>query len=68
VLHEIVEGIVSLYEPAAVIRNNTLLNGVTPDITLVSDPNILQLIIRNLADNANKYMVKGSNKDRSHTR
>ena len=60
VLHEIVEGIVSLYEPAAAIRNNTLLNAVPPDITLVSDPNILQLIIRNLADNANKYMVKGT--------
>jgi signal transduction histidine kinase len=59
VLHEIVEGIVSLYEPAAAIRNNTLLNQVPSTITMVSDANILQLIIRNLADNANKYMVKG---------
>jgi K+-sensing histidine kinase KdpD len=32
---------------------------VPPDITLVSDPNILKLIIRNLADNANKYTLNG---------
>lgn len=59
ILHEIVEAIVSLYQPAAAIRNNRLLNLVSTDITMVSDPNILQLIIRNLADNANKYMTKG---------
>ncbi|THU30787.1 hypothetical protein FAM09_29750 [Niastella caeni] len=59
VLREIVEGIVSLYQPAAAIRNNEVLNLVPADITLVSDTNILSLIIRNLADNANKYMFKG---------
>jgi signal transduction histidine kinase len=59
VLREIVGGILSLYEPAADTRNNTMLNLVPPAITLVSDPNILKLIIRNLADNANKYTVNG---------
>jgi anti-sigma regulatory factor (Ser/Thr protein kinase) len=59
VLREIVDGIVSLYEPAAAIRNNKLINLVPPDITLNSDLNILKLIIRNLADNANKYTLHG---------
>jgi signal transduction histidine kinase len=59
VLREIAGGIVSLYEPGADMRNNTILNLVPPAITLVSDPNILKLIIRNLTDNANKYTVNG---------
>jgi signal transduction histidine kinase len=58
-LRETVAGIVSLYEPAATIRNNSLLNLVPPELTLISDLNILKLIIRNLADNANKYTVGG---------
>jgi signal transduction histidine kinase len=58
-IREIVDGIVSLYEPAAALRNNRLLNLVPADITLISDVNILKLIIRNLADNANKYTVNG---------
>jgi K+-sensing histidine kinase KdpD len=58
-LWETVAGIVSLYEPAAAIRNNKLVNGVPPELTLISDLNILKLIIRNLADNANKYTVGG---------
>ena len=59
VLREIVGSIVSLYEPAAAIRNNKVLNLISPDITLVTDVNILKLIIRNLTDNANKYTVQG---------
>lgn len=59
VLREIAGGIVSLYEPGADMRNNTILNLIPPAITLVSDPNILKLIIRNLTDNANKYTVNG---------
>ncbi len=59
VLHEIVGEIVSLYEPAANINNNTVLNLVPAGITLVSDTHILKLLIRNLTDNANKYTVNG---------
>ncbi|HEX6429436.1 MAG TPA: two-component regulator propeller domain-containing protein [Niastella sp.] len=59
ILREIVEEIISLYEPAADMHNNTVLNLVPPDIRLVSDSNILKLIIRNLADNANKYTKNG---------
>lgn len=58
-LRDTVAGIVSLYEPAATIRNNSLHNLVPPDLILNSDLNILKLIIRNLADNANKYTVNG---------
>lgn len=59
VLREIVGGIVSLYEPAADIRNNRVLNLVPRTIVLNSDTNILKLIIRNLIDNANKYTRNG---------
>jgi signal transduction histidine kinase len=59
VVRDIVGGIVSLYEAAAAIRNNRVLNLVPPDIALVTDANILKLIIRNLVDNANKYTVQG---------
>lgn len=58
-LREIVGGIISLYKPAVDMRNNTILNLVPPGSTLVSDPNILKLIIRNLTDNANKYTSNG---------
>ena len=59
VLCRIVEEIVSLYEPATNISNNTVLNLVPASVTLVSDPHILKLIIRNLVDNANKYTING---------
>lgn len=59
VLREIAGSIVSLYEPGADMRNNVMLNLIPPDITLVSDPNILKVIIRNLTDNANKYTLNG---------
>ena len=59
VLREIIEDIVSLYTPGADLRNNTVLNLVPDAITLMSDTHILKLIIRNLADNANKYTKNG---------
>jgi signal transduction histidine kinase len=59
VLREIIEEIVSLYTPGADIRNNIVLNLVPATITLVSDAHILKLLIRNLADNANKYTMNG---------
>lgn len=58
-LREVVAGIVSLYEPAAAVNNNRLLNLVPDDTILITDANILKLIIRNLADNANKYTENG---------
>ena len=58
-LAQIVGEIVALYEPGADIQNNVVLNLVPPTITLVSDPHILKLLIRNLTDNANKYTRSG---------
>jgi len=58
-LRSIVAEIVSLYEPGADLHNNIVLNLVPEDITLVSDINILKLLIRNLTDNANKYTEDG---------
>jgi signal transduction histidine kinase len=60
VLREVVDEIVSLYEPGADMCNNTVRNLVPSGITLVSDTNILKLIIRNLTDNANKYTIDGT--------
>lgn len=59
VLREIAGEIVSLYEPGADIRNNIVLNLISPTIIMDSDPHILKLLIRNLTDNANKYTVNG---------
>jgi len=59
VLHEIVGEIVSLYAPGANMHRNTVLNLVPPSVELISDANILKLLIRNLTDNANKYTVDG---------
>ena len=59
VLRDIIEDIVALYTPGADIRNNIVLNLVPASITLVSDAHILKLLIRNLADNANKYTMNG---------
>lgn len=58
-LREIVGEIVSLYEPGADMHRNRVLNLIHPSITLISDTNILKLLIRNLTDNANKYTVNG---------
>ncbi|MBN9380223.1 MAG: hypothetical protein J0H74_05630 [Chitinophagaceae bacterium] len=58
-LREIVGEIVSLYEPGADMRHNTVLNLVPPSVALISDTNILKLLIRNLTDNANKYTIDG---------
>ena len=58
-LREIIEDIISLYEPGADLHNNIVLNLVPSTTTLVSDTNIVKLIIRNLVDNANKYTANG---------
>jgi len=58
-LKEVVGEIVSLYEPGADLRNNTVLNLVPETIDLVTDPHILKLLIRNLIDNSNKYTYSG---------
>jgi signal transduction histidine kinase len=59
VIRDIVSEIVSLYEPGADINNNIVLNLVPEAVTLVSDPHILKLLIRNLTDNAIKYTSNG---------
>ena len=59
IIRNIVSEIVSLYEPGADIHNNIVLNLVPETITLVSDPHILKLLIRNLTDNATKYTSNG---------
>jgi K+-sensing histidine kinase KdpD len=58
-LREIAGEIVSLYEPGADMHQNKVLNLIPPSIVLISDTNILKLLIRNLTDNANKYTVNG---------
>jgi signal transduction histidine kinase len=59
ILRQVVDEIVSLYETGADIRDNTVVNLVPETISLVTDPHILKLVIRNLTDNANKYTTNG---------
>ncbi|WP_165761255.1 ligand-binding sensor domain-containing protein [Niastella koreensis] len=59
VLREIVSEIISLCEVGAHIQKNTFNNLVPSSITLNTDASLLNLVLRNLADNANKYTCGG---------
>ena len=59
VLREIVSEIISLCEVGAHIQKNTFNNLIPEHITLNTDASLLNLVLRNLADNANKYTFEG---------
>jgi len=59
VLRDMVSDIISLCEMGAQIQKNTFCNLVPPAITLHTDATLLSLVLRNLADNANKYTHEG---------
>jgi signal transduction histidine kinase len=59
VLRDIVSEIISLCEVGAHIQKNTFSNLVPEHIILDTDGNLLSLVLRNLADNANKYTSGG---------
>jgi signal transduction histidine kinase len=59
VLREITNDIITLYEAGANIHKNTFINLVPEHMTLNTDANMLKLIMRNLADNANKFTHEG---------
>jgi K+-sensing histidine kinase KdpD len=58
-LRDIVSEIISLCEVGATIQKNTFSNLVPEHIILYTDAHLLSLVLRNLADNANKYTVGG---------
>ncbi|NII28088.1 hypothetical protein HB364_23595 [Pseudoflavitalea sp. X16] len=58
-LRNIVAEIISFYEMGAHVQKNTFSNLVPEDVTLYTDASLLSLVLRNLADNANKYTSKG---------
>jgi K+-sensing histidine kinase KdpD len=60
VLQEIVSDTISLMEMGAQIQKNTFSNLVPSTITLHTDATLLSLVLRNLADNANKYTYEGT--------
>jgi K+-sensing histidine kinase KdpD len=60
VLRYLVSEIISLCEVGAQIQKNTFSNLVPEDVTLHTDANLLSLVLRNLADNANKYTYEGT--------
>jgi signal transduction histidine kinase len=59
VLRDIVSEIISLCEVGAHIQKNTFSNLVPEHIILDTDGSLLSLVLRNLADNANKYTSGG---------
>ena len=59
VLRDLVGEIISFCEMGARIQKNTFSNQVPADITLHTDVSLLSLVLRNLADNANKYTSEG---------
>ncbi|HEX6427116.1 MAG TPA: HAMP domain-containing sensor histidine kinase, partial [Niastella sp.] len=59
VLRSIVSEIISLCEVGAHIQKNTFSNLVPEHVILDTDANLLSLVLRNLADNANKYTTGG---------
>jgi signal transduction histidine kinase len=60
VLRDIVSEIVSFYEMGAHVQKNTFHNLVPEHVTLYTDSSLLSLVLRNLADNANKYTSEGT--------
>jgi K+-sensing histidine kinase KdpD len=60
VLRDIVSEIISLCEVGAHIQKNTFSNLVPEHVILDTDGNLLSLVLRNLADNANKYTPGGA--------
>jgi signal transduction histidine kinase len=59
VLRDIVSEIISFYEMGAQIQKNTFSNLVPEHVILYTDASLLSLVLRNLADNANKYTSEG---------
>ena len=59
VLRDLVGEIISFCEIGAQMQKNTFSNQVPADITLHTDASLLSLVLRNLADNANKYTSEG---------
>jgi K+-sensing histidine kinase KdpD len=59
VLRQLVNTIVSFFEVGARIQKNTFMNLVPDHIILDTDAGLLSLILRNLADNANKHTSGG---------
>lgn len=59
VLRDLVSEIISFYEMGAHVQKNAFSNLVPEQVTLYTDANLLSLVLRNLADNANKYTLEG---------
>lgn len=60
VLRKIASEIIAFFEMGAQIQKNTFSNLVPENITLYTDASLLSLVLRNLADNANKYTSDGA--------
>ncbi|HSC37926.1 MAG TPA: HAMP domain-containing sensor histidine kinase, partial [Chitinophagaceae bacterium] len=51
--------IISFYEVGADMQKNVFVNQVPEHMALYTDASLLSLVVRNLADNANKYTAGG---------
>jgi len=60
VLRQLVSNIISFFEVGARIQKNTFMNLIPEHIILDTDASLLSLVLRNLADNANKHTSGGT--------
>jgi signal transduction histidine kinase len=60
VLRRLVNDIIAVFEVGAHIQKNTFINLIPEHIILDTDAGLLSLVLRNLADNANKYTSGGT--------
>jgi signal transduction histidine kinase len=58
-LHGMVEGNFKLYGKTNQASNNQLINEVAGDLTVNTSPQLLDIVLHNIVDNANKYLTNG---------
>ncbi len=59
VLHQIAERKIAMFSVSADKAGNTFINNIPADMAMVTQPPLIDIILHNLIDNANKYTHEG---------
>jgi signal transduction histidine kinase len=59
-VYEIVDTVIATSEVSFSLKNNSFNNQIPKDLVVISDPQALQFILRNLIANANKFCENGT--------